>query len=305
MATVKKASLFPAELAREMFSKVVGHSSLAKLSNQKPVPFNGVDQFVFDFGGEVSIVAESGAKPAGGASVTSVQIRPVKVVYQSRVSDEFIYAAEERKLEYLRSFADGFTKKVGRALDIMAMHGVNPATGSDSSIIGDNNFDDAIDSSNIITLEANSTLIDANIEAAIAKVTDEEFEVTGIAMAPAARTKMAEVKEDGKTAYPDFKFGQAPSNLGGAELDVNSTVSANSSLDRVIVGDFENAFKWGYALNIPLEVIEYGNPDGGTYDLKQANEVLLRSEAFIGWGILNADAFAKVVAPTPSPAPEG
>ena len=41
-------------------------------------------------------------------------------------------------------------------------------------------------------------------------------------------------------------------------------------------------------------VIEYGNPDGGSYDLKQANQVLLRSEAWIGWGILDANAFCLV-----------
>ena len=42
------------------------------------------------------------------------------------------------------------------------------------------------------------------------------------------------------------------------------------------------------------EVIEYGNPDGGSYDLKQANQVLLRTEAYIGWGILDPKAFARI-----------
>ena len=101
--------------------------------------------------------------------------------------------------------------------------------------------------------------------------------------------------QSGERVYPDFAFGATPATLGGATLDVNATVSANSNLDRVILGDFD-AFKWGYALDMPLEVIEYGNPDGGTYDLKQANEVLIRSEAFIGWGILDADVFARVKA---------
>ena len=296
MGTLKKASLFPAELAKQMFSKVVGHSSLAKVSAQEPIPFNGEDVFVFDFASNVSIVGESGAKPAGDATIAPVQIRPVKVIYQSRVSDEFIYASEEKQLEYLSAFSEGFTKKLGAALDVMAMHGVNPATGSASSIIGSNNFDAIISSANTVVLEANSTTIDANIEAAIAKVEDEEINVSGIIMAPAARTKMAQVKEDGKTAYPDFKFGAVPSNLGGATLDVNPTVSANSNKDRVLVGDFVNAFKWGYAMNLPLEVIEYGDPDGAGHDLKQYNEVLLRSEAYIGWGILDKDAFAKVEA---------
>ena len=62
-----------------------------------------------------------------------------------------------------------------------------------------------------------------------------------------------------------------------------------------LVGDFAGAFRWGYANNIPLEVIEYGDPDGAGHDLKQYNEVCLRAEAYIGWGILDADAFAAVI----------
>ena len=42
-----------------------------------------------------------------------------------------------------------------------------------------------------------------------------------------------------------------------------------------------------------MEVIQYGDPDGQG-DLKRTNEVVLRAEAYIGWGILNADSFALV-----------
>jgi len=62
----------------------------------------------------------------------------------------------------------------------------------------------------------------------------------------------------------------------------------------VYAGDFQNAFKWGYAANVPLEVIQYGDPDGRSRDLKRYNEVCLRAEAYIGWGILAADHFARV-----------
>ena len=78
---------------------------------------------------------------------------------------------------------------------------------------------------------------------------------------------------------------------------MNIDTNATAGNDYAVVGDF-NSFKWGFAKELPLEVIEYGNPDGGTYDLKQSNEVLLRSEAYIGWGIMNAADFAIVVAPS-------
>lgn len=291
--TLKKTTLFPPQLVTDMFSKVKGHSSLAKLAADEPVPFNGKDIFVFDFEGEVSIVGEGGAKPAGGASVEPVQMRPLKILYQSRVSDEFLRASEEARLNTLTKFAEGFSKKIGSGFDVMAFHGVNPATGLASALIGNNHFDYAT-ATNTITINGD---IDANIEDAIELIETSENVVTGVVMAPAARSAMAKLKDaDGHRAYPDYAFGAAPAKMGSGDLDVNPTVSKSGSKDRVILGDFANAFKWGYAAEIPLEVIEYGDPDGAGRDLKQYNEVCLRSEVFIGWGILDADCFAKVVA---------
>lgn len=43
-----------------------------------------------------------------------------------------------------------------------------------------------------------------------------------------------------------------------------------------------------------MEIIEYGDPDGQG-DLKRTNEVVLRAEAWVGWGILDKSAFARVV----------
>ncbi|MBP3891473.1 MAG: hypothetical protein J6D29_04800 [Solobacterium sp.] len=62
-----------------------------------------------------------------------------------------------------------------------------------------------------------------------------------------------------------------------------------------IIGDFANAFKWGFAKQLPLEVIEYGDPDNTGRDLKGHNEVYLRTEAYLGHAILVPAAFAAVV----------
>ena len=290
MSTLSMGTLFPKELVTEMFSKVKGHSSLAKMSGQEAIPFAGKDYFVFSLDSDVSIVGENAAKPAGDASVTPVTVKPIKVVYQSRVSDEFMNAAEEAQLQTLRDFADAFAKRVGAALDKMAIHGVNPATGSISDVIGQNYFDYKC-ASTAITYNASTP--DANLESAIAVLETNEYSPSGIALAPTMRSALGGMKTTaGAFLYPAFQFGGV-GDLGGIPVDSNVTISANNSNDRAIVGDF-SAFKWGFAKEIPLEVIEYGNPDGGSYDLKQANQVLLRSEAWIGWGILDADAFCLV-----------
>ena len=59
---LSKGSLFPEHLAKEIFSKVRGKSSLAKLCGQTPIPFNGIKEFTFTMDSEVDIVAENGAK---------------------------------------------------------------------------------------------------------------------------------------------------------------------------------------------------------------------------------------------------
>ena len=43
--------------------------------------------------------------------------------------------------------------------------------------------------------------------------------------------------------------------------------------DRAIIGDFANGFKWGYAKEVPLEIIQYGDPDNSGLDLKGYNQV--------------------------------
>ena len=290
--TLTKGTMFPVELTNEMFNLVKGHSSLAKLAASEPVPFNGKEVFTFSLDSEIDIVAENGAKSNGGATVAPVSIVPIKVEYGTRVSDEFMYASDEDRLPILRTFAEGFSRKLARGIDIMAMHGVNPRTGSVSDLIGNNCFDKKVTQK----VTFNSSTPDANIEDAIALVNGNEEEVTGMAYAPAMKAALAaEVITGGAKKYPELAWGGNPDTINGLAVDANATVSANSNADRAIVGDFRQYFKWGFAKEIPVQVIEYGNPDNSDAgDLKGHNQVYLRAEAYIGWGIIKADAFARV-----------
>lgn len=297
MATIQKSTLFPAVLEKEIFNAVRGKSALAALSQNEPIPFVGKDVFVFSMPGEVSVVGESQPKPAGDSAITSVPIRPVKVVYQSRVTAEFMYASEEQQLNTLSTFAEGFARKLAKGLDIMAGYGYDPATGAASAVIGNNNLKYAITNyasgANVVQYTTGTDDPVDKLEEAIGKVD----ELNGIAMSADFREDIAGLKATSggaQPAYPEFSFGGAPTQLGAANLAVSNGLDAADIYG--IVGNFD-AFRWGFAKEMPLEIIEYGNPDGGTYDLKRANEVLLRSEAFIGWGILNPADFAMVIKP--------
>lgn len=282
--TLERGTLFSPETVQDLVTKVHGHSSLAKLSNQMPLAFNGNEIFTFDMTDEIQLVGESAKKEAGTVKVEPVKVMPLKIEYGARVSDEFIYGAEEKKLEILKAFNDGFSKKVGRGLDLMAIHGTNPRTATASTLIGNNCFDKAV--TQTVTFDAEKP--DDNIEAAIGLVA-EYANVKGIAMDKAMATALASLKVNGVRQYPELAWGANPGTINGCSVDVNSTVST----DKALVGDFE-FFKWGIAKEIPLRVIEYGDPDQSGKDLSAYNQVYLRAEVYIGWAILDAKAFAIV-----------
>ena len=293
---MKAGTLFKPELVKELISKVQGRSVLAKLSSQTPIPFNGVEQFIFNLEGNAQIVGEGEQKQAGKAKITSKVIKPLKFVYQARITDEFKYASEEKQMSFLSAYMDGFAKKIAEAFDIAALHGLEPKSMTDATFRSTNSFDGVI-TGNVVTYD--EAHIDDNIDSAVQQIVAKGGEVTGIALSPTAGQALAKVKVKDVVQYPEFRFGQNPDSFYGMKSDINKNLTVTggtAETDHAIVGDFQNRFKWGYAENIPMEIIEFGDPDGAGRDLKAYNEICLRAEAFIGWGILDEEAFARVKA---------
>ena len=292
MTVLSKGTLFDPQLVTDLINKVKGKSSLAILSKQVPVPFNGSKEFTFTLDNDIDVVAENGKKTEGGVTVEPVIIRPIKVEYGARVSDEFLYASDEEKISILKSFNEGFAKKVARGIDLMAFHGINPRTKQASDVIGTNHFDNLVSQ----TVNFAKEQIEENIETAVAMIQGSSGEISGMAMSPIFSQELAKLKVNGVKQYPELAWGSNPGVINGLPVDINSTVSeGEQTKDRAVIGDFANMFKWGYAKEIPLQVIEYGDPDNSGKDLKGYNQVYLRAEAYIGWGILDAKSFARIV----------
>ena len=279
---------FPHELVRDVFTGAKGKSSIAKLAEQTPIAFSGTDVMVFSMSGEVNLVAEGGKKGSHSGSNDTIKMVPLKIEYGQRVSDEFIRCSEEKQLDYLRAFSESFAGKIARGLDIMVMHGTNPATGTAAVAIGTNAFD-----TNISVTPVTYSALDpeANIESAVAAVGDYDF--NGIAMSKTFAADLAKLEVNGVKQYPELGWGASPDTIKGVPVDINSTVSEVDG-EYAYAGDFQNAFKWGYADIINFDVIEYGDPDNTAADLKGYNQVYLRAEAWIGWAILDGSAFARI-----------
>ena len=190
-------------------------------------------------------------------------------------------------MNFLSAYMDGFAKKIAEAFDLAALHGLEPKTMTDASFRSTNSFDGLI-SGNIVPYTEEH--IDDNIDAAVQQIVAKGGEVTGIALSPTAGQALAKVKVNGVVQYPEFRFGQNPDSFYGMKSDINKNLTVTggtAETDHAIVGDFQNRFKWGYAENIPMEIIEFGDPDGAGRDLKAYNEICLRAEAFIGWGTVS------------------
>ena len=190
-------------------------------------------------------------------------MKPVKIEYGMRVSDEFLIASAEYQINILRAFAEGFARKAAKGLDIMAFHGFNPRTGAAATtLIGANNFDAAVTQTVTRTADAN-----ADVESAVALL----------------------------TAAGELGWGATPDTLRGIRYRANGTVDYTGSTTKAVVGDFER-FRWGIAHEIPAKIIEYGNPDNDATagDLQGHNQVYIRAEMFIGWAILDPTAFALI-----------
>lgn len=279
---------FPSTLVKEVFFAAKGKSSIAKLSAQTPIAFSGTDVMAFSLDGEVNLVAEGAAKGQHEGSNKVIRMVPLKVEYGQRVSDEFVKCSEEKQLEYLAAFNEGFSRKIARGLDIMAMHGTNPKTGQPASAIGTNSFDTNAD---VTAITYNAADPEGNVESGVAAIGD--YDLTGIAIDKTFAKNLADIKVNGVKQYPELAWGGQSDSINGVKASVNTTVSAATG-KHAYMGDFETAFKWGYADVINLEVIEYGDPDNTGKDLKGYNQVYLRAEAWLGWAILDGKAFARV-----------
>jgi len=174
---------------------------------------------------------------------------------------------------------------------------VNPRTGLAASGTIGNNYLDYAAGTKIIYLSSSSTAYD-NVDAAIAGINAADHEVSGMIMGSTVRAALAAMKDsDTRPVFPELAWGGRPASLNGLKTEFNGpTVEFNGAKARAYVGNFADFFKWGIAKELPIQVIQYGNPDNDAVagDLAGHNQVYIRGEAYVGWGIMDPAAFATI-----------
>lgn len=295
----------PNHMVPGVWQKAQGQSVLARLSAAEPQEFGAQQYMTLTAPPRGEVVGEGGQKSESTATFAPVTAIPRKVQVTQRFNQEVKWADDSRQLGVLQTMADLSGVALGRALDLIAIHGINPLTGAALS----GSPAKILDSTNVVELvTATVGLPDQAIEAAVGLVLDDSISPNGLALDNSYAFKLATQRNPttGQKLYPELGFGADASAFSGLRAAVSDTVrggpeavTASTGAYRTtnpnvkaIAGDF-SAFRWGVQVNVPLELIEFGDPDG-LGDLKRSNQIAIRAEVVYGIGIMSTDAFAVV-----------
>lgn len=130
MANDTKKIKLPREVVTELLNKAKDTSTIAKLSPSKPQKFVDINHMIFNPSSEAEVVEEGAKKGSYELDFTPIEGKRVKVVTTTRVSDELRWADEDNKMEIVDNILADQNAAIGRSLDYVVYHAVNPKGGS-------------------------------------------------------------------------------------------------------------------------------------------------------------------------------
>ena len=285
----------PRNIADGMVSEVSTGSTVASLSGRKPQRFGNTDIILFTDRPKAEFVAEGADKTHTTGAFDVVTATPKKAQVTMRFNEEVLWADEDYQLGVLSTLSEAGANALARALDLGLYYRINPLTGT--TIAGWTNYLDATTKRVEATADP-----EMDIENAVGLLYADQKQANGIAFDPSYAWQLATLRyADGRKKFPELGFGANVPQFGGLPAATSNTISgqpeAADTLNRAIVGDFRDGIFWGVQRDIPLEVIQFGDPDGQG-DLKRKNQVALRLEIVYGWYVFT-DRFAVVEDATP------
>ena len=280
----------PTNIAAGLFQKATTGSVVSVLSGSEPMLFGDVDVMTLDSLPRAEYVGEGADKSHTTAGFGTKTIKPHKVQVTMRFNQEVQWADEDYQLGVLTTLANAGGLALARALDLGAIHGVNPLTGDAVSSIpvGDR-----------IATTTNEEAIgddpDLDFENAAGLVIADGYVPNGVAFDPSFAWTLATARyDDGRKKFPELGLGINVSAFEGVAASTSTTVSGQPEADdtgvRAIIGDW-SLLRWGVQRRVPVELIQFGDPDGQG-DLKRKNQIVMRLEVVYGWAVMDLAGFA-------------
>ena len=287
MANDTSKVALPKSVVTTLLKKVRDTSTIAALSPSEPQKFDDKTYLIFTPTAEAEVVAEGAKKGSYEISTKPVVAKRVKLVTTTRVSDELRWADEDNQLEIVENIIADQTAAIGRALDYVVYHAINPKDGS------------PLDGYTALTAGAVAVTASDSPVNDIDALTDAliDYDVNGFALSRkfASDLRKLRVPATGLRLYPEIPLSLNVGNLDGIPAATSGTVNGKLAAAATnvlgIMGDF-SAIRWGMVRDMTAEVIEYGDPDNTGTDLKGSNQVAYRTEAVLAYAVLDPAAFA-------------
>ena len=259
MAAFSTTSIkLPSQVADELVSKVADTSVIQTLSASSPAIFANRSSILFTKDPEAEVVGENAEHNPSGVETKPIDHIIKKMSVTVRFSDEVRWADEDNQLKIVDAIVDKSSAALGRGLDYVVFHALNPLTGL--AVAG------------LTALTAGATAVTATADAAadldtMADKVDQGYDITGLALSKtqASALRKVRVKNTGLRLFPEIPLNLKTGSVDGIPAATSNTVSGalakTPTKVLAIMGDF-SLIKWGIVRDINLEIIETGDPDG-------------------------------------------
>ena len=275
----------PPIMSKKMITEVKTSSTVAALSAKEPKLFGADEQMIkFTSKPRAQFVEEGQEKSSSNPELTTVQSATHVAQVTMRTSNQIKWADKDYQLGVFTELTALGGEAVSRALDLGLYHRLGPSTGE--IIDGWTNYLTA--TTNRVPIPATDPRHDELIEAAVGILIGTGVQANAVAFTPDFAFALSTMRDrNGRKLYPDLGYGLNLTSFEGLKSSSSTTVSglpeaASDTGVRAIVGDFANGIYWGIARDLPIEMIEYGDPDGQG-DLKGRNEIAIRMEVAYCW----------------------
>lgn len=277
----------PVEIAKDLVSKVADTSVIQTLSASSPAIFANRASILFTQDPEAEIVGESTQHSSQTVGLKPVDHTIKKLSVTVRFSNEVQWADEDSQLQIVDAIVDKSAAALGRGLDYLVFHGLNPATGMAAT--------------GLTALTAGATAVTATTDPAadldaLADAVDPGYSISGIGLskAYASSLRKVRVKNTGLRMFSEIPINLNTGVIDGLAAATSNTVSGalakTATKVLAIMGDF-NLIKWGIVRDINIETIETGDPDG-LGDLKRLGQIAYRAEVVYSYAVIDPKGFA-------------
>ncbi|NOQ62695.1 hypothetical protein, partial [Mycolicibacterium fortuitum] len=212
----------PKHMVPGVWQKAQGQSVLARLSAADPQEFGEQQYMTLTAPPRGEVVGEAAQKSESTAQFAPVTAIPRKVQVTQRFSQEVKWADDSRQLGVLQTMADLSGVALGRALDLIGIHGINPLTGA--ALAG--SPAKILDTTNVVELDtASLAKPDQAIEAAVGLVLADSLSPNGVAIDNSFAFSLATQRDSqGRKLYPELGFGATATAFSGLNAAVSDTV---------------------------------------------------------------------------------